>query len=383
MAVAQLQHIGAREGQEDSVATLFERDGDSSGDLLMLVADGMGGHAGGARASSFVIKTFRAEFLSQSTKQAPKERLHKAMQAANAALLRETQANPALKGMGTTLIAAWKHEDMLLWLSVGDSPMYIYRGGQLRRLNADHSFFGELMGKVAQGRLTLAEAQNHPKRNALRSALTGNAVQLVDVNHERLSVHDTLIVATDGLDTLEEPALVRTIEAYHRAGPQALCKKLIDATLDVGNPKQDNISLITYVHGAEDRTLSTRSNWTQMSLAGRVQSSWQIIALSTITALLIVTIAVMGWFKIGRVHDPVITETASVPTSEPMAQTPKPGEALSTSPESDTSQEALEQTPSQEDVLAKDPNESAADPQVFQGGVEDKLNAPASGGPNE
>lgn len=373
MAVAKLQHIGAREGQEDSLATLFEREGDSSGDLLMLVADGMGGHAGGARASCLVIEKFRAAFLSQSPKQPPKERLHLAMQAANTALQRETQANPALKGMGTTLIAAWKHEDGLLWLSVGDSPMYLYREGQLRRLNADHSFFGELMGKVAQGRLTLAEAKAHPKRNALRSALTGNEAKLVDVNHVRLNVNDTLIVATDGLDTLEEPALVRTVEAYHRAGPNALCKKLIDATLGVGHPKQDNISLIIYVHGAKDRTPSTQSNWTQMSLAGRVQSSWQIMALSALAALLIVTIAIMMWLKIARSEDPVITTPADTTSTETLEEAPQTGGTLDTTPEKDAGQK---------DDTNQKLNSSATDPQKFQG-VEDAINAPVGEAVNE
>lgn len=364
MAVAQLQHIGTREGQEDSLATLFERDGDSSGDLLMLVADGMGGHTGGARASYLVIENFRAAFLSQSPKQPPKERLHHAMQAANAALLRETQANPELKGMGTTLIAAWKHDDALLWLSVGDSPMYLYRGGQLRRLNADHSFFGELMGKVAQGRLTLAEAKAHPKRNALRSALTGNAVQIVDVNHVQLNVTDTLIVATDGLDTLEEPSLVRIIEAYHRAGPNAICQKLIDATLEVGNPKQDNISLITYVHGSGDQRIpSTQSNWTQMSLAGRVRASWKITVLSALATLLIITIAVMVWLKIAISEDSNITSPPKTISSEPATENLQPVTPL-------------EPSSKQVNNANQGPNSSATNPKGHQG-VEDAINTPA------
>lgn len=373
MAVAQLQHTGAREGQEDYLATLFERESDSSGDLLMLVADGMGGHAGGARASCLVIEKFRAAFLSQSPKQPPKERLHLAMQAANMALQHETQANPALKGMGTTLVAAWKHENGLLWLSVGDSPMYLYREGQLRRLNADHSFFGELMVKVAQGRLTLAEAKAHPKKNALRSALTGNAIKLVDVNHVRLNVNDTVIVATDGLDTLKESDLVQTVETYHRAGPNALCKKLIDATLDVGNPKQDNISLITYVHGAKDSTPSTQSNWTQMSLAGRVRSSWQIMALSALAALLIVTIMIMVWLKMARLEDPAMTIPADMTSGEPVAEPPQMGGTLHTTPEQDVRQQG---------AANQEPNSSATDTQKFQG-VADAINVPAGEASNE
>jgi serine/threonine protein phosphatase PrpC len=345
MAVAQIQHIGAREAQEDSLAILYERDGDSSGDVLMLVADGMGGHAGGARASSLVIETFRSAFLAQSPKQPPKERLQHAMHAANSALLQEIKINPALKGMGTTLVAAWKHDDGLLWLSVGDSPMYLYRAGQLRRLNADHSFFGELMDKVKQGRITLAEAKAHPKRNALRSALTGNTVSLVDINHVRLTLNDTLIVASDGLDTLEEPALSRTVDAYHRAAPQAMCKKLIDATLDVGNPKQDNISLITYMHGAQDRVPSTQSNWTQMSLAGRVMSSWQVITLAALGAALIVAIALMIWLKLAQFDDPSLdpAKPTEVPQGDqiqaPLTTDPQPEPQLDQDPTPEPQQE--------------------------------------------
>jgi len=149
--------------------------------------------------------------------------------------------------------------------------------------------------------------------------------------------------------------------------------------LDVGNPKQDNISLITYVHGAEDRTPSTQSNWTQISLAGRVRSSWQIMALSAVAALLIVTIALMVWLKIARSEDPVITTPA--PTTETVVETAPTSEPVSTaldpSPEADA-----EAAPIPEDALAQDPNANAADPQEYQG-VEDALNAPAGEAANE
>lgn len=325
MAVAYEQHIGSRTAQEDALTVVYEREGDSSGDLLMLVADGMGGHVGGATASNLVVQAFRSAFLAQSPKSPPKERLQEALTLANAALKREVAANPSLKGMGTTLIAAWKHGDGLLWLSVGDSPLYLYRAGQVRRLNQDHSFFGELMEKVQQGRLTLAEAKAHPKRNALRSALTGGEVRLVDLNHVRLEVNDTLVVATDGLDTLEPDALRQVLEAYHRSSPAAMCQKLITATIDCGNPKQDNVSLVTYMHGAEDRTVVAQSKWTRVSLGGSVLKNWQVVSLGVVAMLLIVIIGIMLVLSQSKTPPPMPepispAETTPAPTEETSSQ---------------------------------------------------------------
>src|SRR5262245_38136518 len=120
------QHRGARPYQEDSWA--LHRLGDGS--LLAVVADGMGGHAGGAVASKIAVDAFV-----QSVEQGGG--LADGLQDANSAVGRQAAAKPGLAGMGATLVAVQVRGDEVRWISVGDSPLFLVSAGKLDRLNAD------------------------------------------------------------------------------------------------------------------------------------------------------------------------------------------------------------------------------------------------------
>jgi serine/threonine protein phosphatase PrpC len=252
------QALGAREQQEDSFRIIAQNEADAGTDLLILVADGMGGHVGGAVASRLVVDVFEDHYIKRSRNPKPVARMTEALEVVNAALRERVAKEPSLAGMGSTLVAAMKLGNKLYWLSVGDSVLYLLRDGQLRRLNADHSVYGELLEHVREGRLTLQEADNHPRRNALRSAIVGDKIAMIDTNVIELQRRDLLVVASDGLDTLSDQQIAEIVLNPNRRAPQELTADLLNAVEAVGKPRQDNVTVVLYRY---DPT-ATPSGWT-------------------------------------------------------------------------------------------------------------------------
>ena len=129
--------------------------------MVAVLADGMGGHVGGERASALACQGF-LDALSSPTRPAG-EQLQVALDAANAAIRSEVLAEPQLSGMGCTLIGAVVRQDGLRWVSVGDSRLFLFRAGELFMLNEDHSLAPLLDQLVEQGELSHDEALNHPR----------------------------------------------------------------------------------------------------------------------------------------------------------------------------------------------------------------------------
>ena len=122
---------GARRYQEDAAAVWPHPDAPSA--LLAVLADGMGGHVGGAKASQLVCEQAIESFRS-STGETP-ARLTQALIAANKAIARTVDEDPALSGMGSTMIAAVFDSTGLEWVSVGDSPLYLFRHSKITLLD--------------------------------------------------------------------------------------------------------------------------------------------------------------------------------------------------------------------------------------------------------
>ena len=171
---------------------------------LLVLADGMGGHAAGDLASSVAVTSFCGAFEAPGMPDDPNERLMVALEAANYAIYDQVAAAPELAGMGTTLVAAVVDGRELRWASVGDSPLWLIRDGAIRRLNADHSVSQDIADRVAAGEMTAAEAAAMlPGGSMLLSALDGVEIELVDVPEvsEKLEPNDILILASDGVET--------------------------------------------------------------------------------------------------------------------------------------------------------------------------------------
>jgi protein phosphatase len=241
---------GARSYQEDTALFWpgedpFSPDGTrNGGEMMAVLADGMGGHAGGALASRMACESFIKAFAGQN---GPKrERLKSALEAANQAIAATVEANPALSGMGSTLVGVTFGPDGVEWVSVGDSPLMLFRRGEIALLNEDHSLAPELDRLAAQGRISEDEARRDPRRHMLRSAVTGDELDLVDLSRRPLAVEpgDYIILASDGLQTLEAGEIERVVAAYASDGASAVANALIRAVEAMKDPHQDNATVV-------------------------------------------------------------------------------------------------------------------------------------------
>ncbi|CAN5922033.1 Stp1/IreP family PP2C-type Ser/Thr phosphatase [soil metagenome] len=219
------QHQGARPYQEDSWAIRTLGDGS----LLAVVADGMGGHAGGAVASKVVVETF-VHALEQGGG------LSDGLQEANAAVGKAAAGKLELSGMGATLVAATVRGDEVRWISVGDSPFYMVSAGTLDRLNADHSMAPQIDALVKRGMLTAEEAEHHPGRHTLREAVMGQPLTLIDKGSRKLGADVKLLLCSDGVQSLTETQIA--------AGAIKPASGLVEAVLAAAKDHQDNITVI-------------------------------------------------------------------------------------------------------------------------------------------
>lgn len=251
VAAAGRADIGSRSRQEDAFgiwppeaeASPFRGNG-----LLVVVTDGMGGHAGGEIAGALACETFTARFseLTEANKDVPGARLQSALLASNAAIKARRAEDDKLARMGCTLVAAWMDEAGLRWVSVGDSLLLRVRDGKVLRLNADHSLGAFLDERVRRHEISDREAAQNPYRNALRSALTGKTLELVDLRKESFPVQpgDWLILASDGIATLSESEIAHVVEAEREADPGAMAARLITAVRGKEDPNQDNTTVL-------------------------------------------------------------------------------------------------------------------------------------------
>lgn len=237
---------GAREYQEDSATVhSLAPDGKPCGDLLAVLADGMGGHIGGALASKTICDRFAEAYRAAGGSVA--ERLLESLEAANSAIARKVEADPMLSGMGSTVIGTAFTEAGLEWVSVGDSPLYLYRRGEMAVLNEDHSLAPELDRMAASGQITLEQARQDPRRHMLRSAVTGEEFDLVDNSKKALVLEedDVVILASDGLNTLDNDEIERIIKAYCADGSDAIAGALVRAVEACREPHQDNATVVS------------------------------------------------------------------------------------------------------------------------------------------
>jgi len=217
--------------------------------LVAVLADGMGGHAGGALASSTICSTFLSSFAGANGE--GRVRLKTSLAAANEALTHKVAANPQLAGMGATLVGAAIGDAGLSWISVGDSPMYLYRAGELVQLNEDHSLAPVIDRMVEQGRMSPEEARADPRRHYLRSAVTGDEIELIDAPERPLELApgDVVVIASDGLHTLEPEAVRDVIASCAGDGADAVADALIRSVVEADEPHQDNTTVVVVMVG--------------------------------------------------------------------------------------------------------------------------------------
>lgn len=186
-------HAGLkREGNEDrSLIQPLDRE-----ILLLAVADGMGGHAGGADAARTVIDTLRSFPVEKMRSAAPEQVLSETLLEANTRILRAREADPQKSSMGSTATVALVRNNHVHWAHVGDSRLYLARKGNLRQLTTDHTFVQELLD---HGDITPEQAAMHPFRSMLDQCM-GCEECAPEVGNLPLERDDGLLLCSDGLN---------------------------------------------------------------------------------------------------------------------------------------------------------------------------------------
>jgi formylglycine-generating enzyme required for sulfatase activity/serine/threonine protein phosphatase PrpC len=236
---------GARDYQEDAFLVTFLDDdtgGDGKSSALVIMADGMGGHAAGNIASNLVVSTFNKTFTGGFGRDAAPELLRVALAKANGALSESIRETPALDGMGCTMVTAVLSKGKVFWISVGDSHLYLIRDRELQKKNEDHSYGGYLDRMKAEG--VDVEAEAGLSRNMLMSAMTGDEIAEVDCPDDGLQLlpGDRVIVCSDGLDTLNPGVIIQT-SAWSPTAKECVAA-LLKAVEDANKPRQDNTTVV-------------------------------------------------------------------------------------------------------------------------------------------
>jgi protein phosphatase len=252
--IAVVTHPGRRrkENQDYAGYGAMENPSRKPPDMLMAVADGMGGHAGGGVAAKMAVEVLK-EAYGQSGGSSVTERLRRAFAKANAVIMRRSDGDPDLKGMGTTLTAAVVRETQIFFAHVGDSRGYLYADGRLQQFTSDHSLVADL---VKRGVIRAEDAEHHPKANVITRAIGFSAALKIDA--DVLSVDSKgsfyILLCSDGLyKEVDDDTMAGVLSAAPE--PEAAGERL--ATLANQHGGTDNITaLIARVAG-----LPQKPNW--------------------------------------------------------------------------------------------------------------------------
>ncbi len=257
--VASVLNRGCREYQEDAIATDFPQGAEFG---YAVLSDGMGGHAAGDVASKIVVTEVFSELKFQSAdgerfQRNVRDILRSAAVSANACMAAHTTSNPDTAGMGATLVAPVVVRDKLFWISIGDSPLYLYREGELRQLNEDHSLGPHIDYMVRSGMMSEDVGRNHPDRNALTSVLIGEAIERIDCPEQPFPLKhgDILVVASDGLQFLSNRQIRGVLSQNRRLDSSGIADRLLTELRELDDPEQDNVcfSVIKVAfHSGED-----------------------------------------------------------------------------------------------------------------------------------
>jgi PPM family protein phosphatase len=204
------------------------------------VADGMGGHSAGEVASAIAIEELAAlrDRGPWENETAATDDLKQAILRANRRIREMAAGDRRLNGMGTTLVALLEDGDMVHVANIGDSRGYLLRQGELSQVTVDHSLVQEL---VDDGRLSPEDAERHPQRSVITRALGIDHEVEFDLFTYKLQLGDRLLLCSDGLSDVVEPARIRKV-LLRMPSAQRAARELVRVANEQGGP--DNITVI-------------------------------------------------------------------------------------------------------------------------------------------
>lgn len=221
--------LGSKKRNEDS---------GYASEAMLVLADGMGGHAAGDIASSTVVATLAELDGDDHGADDVLDDLADTIASANERLRREMDADPSREGMGTTLIVLLKAGRGLAMANIGDSRAYHLRDGKFTQITKDHSFVQTLLDS---GRITPDEAVHHPQRSLVTRVLTGRDGDTPDLSLREAHIGDRYLLCSDGLS---DYVGARTIEEIFTSGRSIdqVADELIEIALKAST--LDNVTVI-------------------------------------------------------------------------------------------------------------------------------------------
>ncbi len=217
---------------------------------LFAVADGMGGHAGGAHASRLAIDTLAAIMRGMTedpettviagVNRADDEygfRLKHAIQVASSKIFDEARYDASLQGMGTTTAALLFQDGAVYIANVGDSRAYLLRGSQLNQITEDHSLVGE---QVRAGLIDKKDARNHKLKNVITRSVGFQADVEIDLSRRPVKKGDRFLLCTDGLTNFVQDSEIQDI--LLKSGLEEALKALVALANSRGG--DDNVTLV-------------------------------------------------------------------------------------------------------------------------------------------
>jgi PPM family protein phosphatase len=225
---------------------------------LLVVADGMGGASGGEVASRMAISTLINIILhvpdwilrlDEEHAQKLMERAARYYREVNQALVDRARLDPELRGMGTTMTAAFSLGDDLFVAHVGDSRAYLFRDGRLQLLTRDQTQ-AQLMADI--GLIQQNEVAHHRLRHVLTSALGGGDKDVrAEIQRLKLTGGDRLLLCSDGLtDMVDDAGIAETLAKVD--GSQEACRALVDRALEGGG--KDNVTVVLARYSIPDES---------------------------------------------------------------------------------------------------------------------------------
>ncbi len=240
--IYQASRQGGRKNNQDRVAYSYSRD-----TLLMVVADGMGGHMHGEIAAQIAVQTLTDQFqkMAKPRLDDPMAFLDETTTLAHYAINDYAVDQDLLEIPHTTCVAAVIQDDTAYWAHVGDSRLYLFSGGSLTARTEDHTAVAQM---VRDGLISEDEAGTHPERNKVSNCLGGYVAPQVECNAPIL-LHDadTLLLCTDGIWGMINPHELAAI--LHAYSLEDAVRHLMDHAEFRGGEHGDNLSLIAMTWG--------------------------------------------------------------------------------------------------------------------------------------
>ena len=216
---------------------------------LFLVADGMGGHAGGEVASSMAVAALQERVSGSASDENPEECLRLAAQEANSRIYEKQSQNPELAGMGSTLTALSIRGQRFYIAHVGDSRAYLLRGGQLEQLTRDHSLVWHLF---ENGVLRKKDLSTHPQKNLITRSIGPHPEVEVDLEQGEAREGDVFLLCSDGLTDVISDEGISEVLTDTRRTPQQLGEDFVKSANAAGGPDNVTVIVVRLEHGEAD-----------------------------------------------------------------------------------------------------------------------------------